>query len=112
MGLRGGIYEKANLQAAGNVVDLVRELGSDAIEQFLDGLRPHLDAIQKEEVEAPENLGKYLDQWVLTAVVIQDAGGVEAFEEQFAQARAEGAAGPSMSAEEAIAEFKQRLNLE
>jgi hypothetical protein len=66
----------------GDVVALVRRLGDEAVSEFLDGLSPHLLAVQSRERGAAKGLSYYLHQCAVSAVVIDQAGGSEAMRQK------------------------------
>lgn len=87
----------------GDVVELVRSLGAEAVEQFLDGLASHLAAIQRKDEVAVDGLISYLHQCAISAAFIAQRGGVDAIR-LAGQAAADG---PVCTREEAIAKLSQ-----
>ena len=87
----------------GDVVALVRELGDEAIERFLDGLAPHLADVQRSGSAAIEGLTAYLRDCTISAVVIAESGGIEAVR----QAGRIAAEAPASTREEAMAILRQ-----
>ena len=87
----------------GDVVSLVRHLGSQALEEFIDGIAPHLHAIQQGQSSAAIGLAEYLHDCALSAALIADAGGFAAMRGPAEEALT----APPMTKEEALAKFRQ-----
>ena len=58
-----------------DLIDLVQSLGSSAVDEFLDGLRPHLAAIQSKSPAASVALAQYLHDCAVSASVVASIGG-------------------------------------
>lgn len=91
-------------ESYGDVVALVRQLGDAAISEFLDGLSPHLAAVQNQERGAAKHLANYLHECAVSAVVIDQAGGSEAILQTVVAARQQEA---PKSQDQVLAELKQ-----
>lgn len=73
-----------------DVIDLVARVGGTALEQFLEGLKPHFAAVQNKDRRAAERLAEYLHDSAVAAAVVVQAGGLEALDEREAKAAAGG----------------------
>lgn len=62
---------------------LVKALGGEAMDRFLIGLEPHLDAVQHGEKDAAEQLASYLSDTAVNALIAKDMGGLAAFDAAF-----------------------------
>lgn len=87
----------------GNVVDLVRQVGEHAVREFLDGLAPHLEAVQRGDNIALADLATFLHDAAVSATVIAQAGGLEALHQEVEPASQD----PAMTRDEAIAHLEQ-----
>jgi len=87
-----------------DTVALVRGLGSDAVDMFLTDLSPHFTALTQGTEGAADRLRDYLFDAGVSATILQQAGGIEAYRE--ASLAAVAASGPVISVDEAIAKLE------
>lgn len=89
-----------------DVLNLVSRLGEAATEEFLDGLKPHLAAVQRQEKRAARELGGYLHASAVSAVALLQLGGLDGLRE--AEERA--AKAPVRSVEDVLSAIEQQTS--
>lgn len=86
-----------------DVLRVVSRVGQTATDEFLEGLRPHLAAVQREERRAARGLASYLHDSAVSAVALIQMGGLDGLHEVEARVAQQ----PAQTVEEVISALQQ-----